>query len=355
MSLKDRLKAEIRAGGPISISRFMDACLHDPLDGYYATRPRLGEDGDFVTAPLVSQMFGELIGAWAVETWRGLGRPARVLLVEAGPGDGTLIDDALRAARLDPAFMAAAELWLIETSGPLAASQRARLEKTGTSARWATSLAGLPTDAPLILIANELLDCLPVIQLVRTEEGAAERTVGLDDAGELTFGLTRRPGSRLPPNLPVGGIMEMSPAQTGFTTELADRIVAQGGAALLIDYGADRFEPGDTLQALRRHRKVDPLADPGAADLTVHAGFPMVLSAARARHARAAILEQGEFLRRLGIEARAEALARARPDQAPGIARQFARLIDPDQMGTLFKVVCLHAPTQPTPPGFENP
>jgi SAM-dependent MidA family methyltransferase len=354
MSLKDRLKAEIRAGGPISIARFMDACLHDPADGYYAVRPRLGEDGDFITAPLVSQMFGELLGAWAVETWRGLGAPKRVLLVEAGPGDGTLIEDAIRAARLDPVFMAAAELWLIETSPPLRAAQRARLEKFGISARWAASLGELPAGAPLILIANELLDCLPVVQLVRTEEGAAERTVGLDEAGELTFGLTRRPGTRLPESLPPGGIMEMSPAQTSFVTELADRIMAQGGAALLIDYGSDRFEPGDTLQALHRHQKVDPLADPGGADLTVHAGFPMVLSAARSRHARAAILEQGEFLRRLGIEARADALARARPERADAIARQLARLIDGDQMGTLFKAVCLYKAIDPPPPGFET-
>ena len=180
MNLKDRLKAEIRAGGPISISRFMTACLHDPRDGYYATRPRLGEDGDFITAPLVSQMFGELLGLWAVALWRGLGRPERMLLVEAGPGDGTLIADALRAARLDPDFLAAADLWLIETSAPLIAAQRARLDGAPLTPTWAAGLSDLPDDAPLVLIANEFLDCLPVRQFIRTDKGWAERMVGLE-------------------------------------------------------------------------------------------------------------------------------------------------------------------------------
>ena len=355
MSLKDRLKAEIRAGGPIPITRFVNACLHDPKDGYYATRPRLGEDGDFITAPLVSQMFGELLGAWAVETWRGLGRPERLLLVEAGPGDGTLISDALRAAKLDPDFMRAAELWLIETSAPLIAAQRDRLAGAALEPNWAARLGDLPVDAPIILIANELLDCLPARQLVRTPDGAAERAVGLDDAGELSFGLVPLPGVELPEPAPLGAIVEVAAAQMDFTAELAARILSQGGAGLLIDYGRDRSETGDSLQALHRHQKVDPLADPGGADLTMHADFPAVLHAARARGAAAAILGQGEFLRRLGIVERAEALSRARPDRAETIARQLARLIDADQMGTLFKAACLFAPGMAPPPGFEEP
>ena len=354
MSLKDRLKAEIRAGGPIPITRFMNACLHDPADGYYATRPRLGEDGDFITAPLISQMFGELLGAWAVETWRGLGRPKRVLLVEAGPGDGTLISDALRAARLDPAFLAAAELWLIETSAPLIALQSDRLKNAALTPNWAAGLDELPGEAPIILIANELLDCLPAQQLVRTEGGTAERVVGLDEAGELCFGLVPRPDSLLSTGRPIGAIVEISTAQIDFGIELANHIVGHGGAALLIDYGRDRLETGDTLQALYRHQKVDPLADPGGADMTMHADFVLVLGAAQRRGAATAILDQGEFLRRLGIVERAAALSRARPDQAETIARQVARLIDADQMGTLFKAACLFAPALAPPPGFEG-
>ena len=354
MSLKDRLKAEIRAGGPIPITRYMTACLHDPQGGYYATRPRLGEDGDFITAPLVSQMFGELLGAWAVEAWRGLGRPARVLLVEAGPGDGTLMGDALRAVSLDPGFVAAAELWLIETSAPLAAVQRERLADAALTPHWAACLADLPADAPIILIANELLDCLPARQLVRTREGPAERAVGLDDADELSFGLVPLPGVVLPEPAPLGAIVEVSTAQMDFAAELATRILSHGGAGLLIDYGRDRPGTGDSLQALHRHQKVDPLADPGGADLTMHADFPGVLRAALARGAATSILPQGELLRRLGIVERAEALSRARPDRAETIARQLARLIDADQMGTLFKAACLFEPGRSPPPGFEE-
>ena len=354
MSLKDRLKAEIRAGGPIPITRFMNACLHDPEGGYYATRPRLGEDGDFITAPLISQMFGELLGAWAVETWRGLGRPGRVLLVEAGPGDGTLISDALRAARLDPEFLAAAELWLIETSAPLIALQRDRLSSAALTPSWAASLADLPADAPIVVIANELLDCLPARQYLRTPDGAAERAVGLDGAGELSFGLVPLTDHPIAADTPPGAIVEISTAQMDFAAELAARIVRSGGAGLLIDYGRDRAGTGDTLQALRRHQKVDPLADPGGADLTMHADFPGVLAAARAQGAATAILDQGEFLRRLGIVERATALSRARPDQSETIARQLMRLIDADQMGTLFKAACLFGPGHPSPPGFEG-
>ena len=171
----------------------MTRCLHDPLDGYYATRPALGERGDFITAPLVSQMFGELIGLWLVETWRGLGAPPRFVLAEAGPGDGTLMADILRAARLVPAFREAVEVWLIETSAPLRASQAERLNDANT--RRATTLGDLPTDAPLLLVANEFLDCLPAHQFQRTASGWAERVVGLEHAGRLAFGLRPRAGA----------------------------------------------------------------------------------------------------------------------------------------------------------------
>jgi SAM-dependent MidA family methyltransferase len=351
MSLTDKFRAQIQATGPIGVDAFMTACLHDREHGYYATRPRLGADGDFITAPLVSQMFGELIGLWAVQTWIGLGRPALLRLVEVGPGDGTLIGDALRAARLEPAFLAAADLWLVETSAPLVERQRRRL--AGVAARWADDLDAVPGGAPMILIANEVLDCLPVIQFVRRAEGWAERVVGLDGAGALCFGLA--PPTRAAPTDPVapGTLVEVSPAQAAFAGAIARRIAADGGAALLIDYGG---EPGggDSLQALQGHAKVDPLASAGDADLTVHADFRAVLAAARAEGARAALLTQGAFLRRLGIEPRAAALARARPDRAAVIARQLARLVDDDQMGRLFKAACLFAPGEPAPPGFED-
>ena len=356
MSLKDRLKADIRAGGPMGIDRFMATCLYDPADGYYAARPALGEGGDFITAPMVSQMFGELIGAWAVAIWRGLGRPARLLLTEMGPGDGGLISDVLRAARLDADFLAAAEVWLIEVSAPLAAAQQARLAGMTPEPRWAATLAELPKDAPLILIANELLDCLPTRQFVRLDDGWAERVVGLDAAGELCFGLA--PHAANAPELvasaaaALGQIAEYSAAQGALAADIAYRIVRQGGAALLIDYG-DEAAVGDTLQALKAHRKQGPLEAPGDADLTVHADFRTVRAAAADEGATMAVVEQGDFLRRLGIQARAAALSAARPDQAPVIARQLARLTGADQMGRLFKAACIYPPGPP-PPGFED-
>lgn len=350
MGLRDRLIAQVRESGPMSVAQYMTACLHDPADGYYATRPALGADGDFITAPLVSQMFGELIGLWAVACWQAMGRPSPFRLVEIGPGDGTLMDDMLRAARLAPDFTAAADVWLVETSAPLKARQRQVL---GEAVSWAAALAEVPDAAPMILIANELLDCLPPRQFVRTERRWAERVVGLNDIGELAFGLAGAAIGGLAPDAPAGSVLEQSPAQEALGSEIGARIAADGGAALLIDYGRDRPGFGDTLQALRRHRKESPLASPGAADLTVHADFPAVLAAAaREGAATAPILTQGEFLVRLGIGARAEALTAARPDRSEVIERQLERLVSPDQMGDLFKAVCIHTPGL-APPGFE--
>jgi len=345
MSLSTRLVRLIRADGPMTVEAFMRLCLHDPEFGYYATRPRLGAEGDFITAPLVSQMFGELIGLWAVDAWTRLGQPAPFRLVEMGPGDGTLMSDLMRAARVVPSFRASAGLWLVETSAPLIERQRERLARHGP--RWAGSLAEVPAGAPLVLIANELLDCLPARQFVRTETGWAERRVGLGDGDALMFGLAPAPSGFVPPpgleDLPPGSLVEVSPAQEALGAEVGARIAADGGAALFIDYGRDRPEPGDTLQALRAHRKVDVLATAGEADLTVHADFPAFAAAARAAGAETtAIAGQGDFLRALGLDLRAAALAKARPDQAELIARQHHRLTDPTEMGTLFKVVCVH-------------
>ena len=395
MSLLDRLKAQIAQDGPISVAEYFTRCLHDPRDGYYATRPALGEGGDFLTAPGVSQMIGELIGLWLLETWIRMGRPSPVRLVEMGPGDGTLISDILRAARLLPEFVAAADLWLVEVSPPLRAVQAERLGNAPLTPSWADRLEAVPAGAPLLLVANEVLDCLPAHQFVRTESGWAERVVGLDEAGELAFGLralspppvgramssrtsakredpgpTRElgapgdPGSALRlsgmtdlyswEDLEPGALIESSPAQAALGLEIGHRVARNGGAALLIDYGRDTPGAGDTLQALKAHRKVPPLAEPGQADLTVWADFPAVLAAAvQAGAATGPIIPQGAFLQGLGIEARAQALAAARPDQAGKLARQLDRLTGAAQMGDLFKVACLFAPGL-APPLFED-
>jgi SAM-dependent MidA family methyltransferase len=350
MSLLERLTAEIASSGPISVARYMTACLHDPDYGYYATRPALGLDGDFITAPLVSQMFGELLGVWAASTWELMGRPEPFRLVEMGPGDGTLMSDVLRAVRHAPGFLDAADLWLIEVSEPLKALQRERL---GAGPQWGATLADVPGDAPLILIANELLDCLPARQFVRTAAGWAEQVVGLDRHGALTFALANTPVAGLLPDAAVGQVYEQSAAQAALGSEIGHRIARDGGAALLIDYGRATPGFGDTLQALRLHEKVDPLARPGEADLTIHVDFPAVMDAARAEGAEAAILTQTDLLARLGIGERAEALVRARPDRSGTIGRQLTRLIGGDEMGQLFKACAIFEPGQP-PPAFED-
>ncbi|RZJ98295.1 MAG: class I SAM-dependent methyltransferase [Brevundimonas sp.] len=357
MALKDRLAREIALTGPMTVADFMTRCLHDPQDGYYATRPAIGATGDFITAPMISQMFGELIGLWAIELWNRLGAPERVRLVEVGPGDGTLMADALRAARLAPDFLEAVDLILIEPSAPLRAAQARMLADSDVHPRWVSALDKVETDAPVILIANEVLDCLPARQFVRTEDGWAERRVGVTDDNQLQFGLVKITGGFKRPEFDVGPgqTVEISEQQAAFGRDLAALIKAASGAALLIDYGRSKAEAGDTLQALRRHQKVDPLADPGEADLTQWADFPTVLEAAV--HAGADVtgcLGQGEFLHLLGIEARADRLKSGRPDAAPVIDRQLARLTGDDQMGTLFKACAIFSPRTLVVPGFED-
>jgi SAM-dependent MidA family methyltransferase len=355
MSLKARLARLIAEDGPITVETFMQLCLHDPDFGYYATRPRLGEAGDFITAPSVSQMFGELIGLWAVDVWDKLGRPAPFRLIEMGPGDGTLMSDALRAARVVPDFLAVADLWLVETSEPLKRLQRARL---GDGARWAGSLDEIASGAPIILIANELLDCLSARQFVRTEEGWAERRIGLGEDGALIFGLSPAPADFAPPlgldAVPEGSLIEVSPAQMALGAQIGARVARDGGAALMIDYGRDNPGVGDTLQALKSHQKVSPLDAPGEADLTVHADFPAVAASARAAGAATCFIAgQGDFLRALGIELRAQTLMASTPAHAARTARQLHRLTAPEEMGTLFKCLCIHTPGLQTA-GFDT-
>ena len=341
MSLREQLVSRILRSGPIRISEFMTLCLHDAQEGYYATRPALGALGDFITAPHVSQMFGELLGLWAGEVWVRLGRPRQVRLVELGPGDGTMMGDMLRAARAAPGFSDAVDVWLIESSPPLRSAQAAALAET--PAHWAQDLGGLPLDCPCILIANEFLDCLPIDQWVRRGDQRFPRRVGIDAAGALTFVAdTPDPGPGSTPDGDV--IVECSPALARFGRQVGTMIARLGGAALFIDYGSAGDADGDTLQALRKHRKEGALAHPGEADLTAHVHFPTFLEAARAGGARTAPLQtQGDFLRRLGIGMRAEALAKANPHKAALVERQLMRLVAPDQMGELFKVACLHS------------
>ena len=356
----DHLRRLIAHKGPLSLAEFMTEALWHPSEGYYARSDVLGRSGDYTTAPEISQMFGELLGLWAGSAWEAMGRPAAVRLVELGPGRGTLLADALRAARLVPGFLAAIELHLVEASPRLQATQAATLARYAP--HWQAHFAAVP-QGPFILLANEFFDALPILQLERTAAGWFERLVACDEVRErFRFVLARQaaPAARLLPaalvSAPLGSVAEISPAAISLVAMIAARLVAHGGAALLIDYGPAESQARATLQALRRHHPHDPLEAPGTADLTAHVDFAALARAAR--EAGAAVhgpIEQGTFLARLGITARAERLAAAATGAQPAAIRSgLRRLIDEREMGTLFKALALTDPQLPTLAGFER-
>jgi NADH dehydrogenase [ubiquinone] 1 alpha subcomplex assembly factor 7 len=334
------IRDEILASGPIGLDRYMGLCLGHPVHGYYRTRDPLGARGDFITAPEISQMFGELIGIWIAATWAAMGAPADWALVELGPGRGTLMQDALRAlARAAPGKSPA--LHLVETSPVLRAEQAGRL-----GAAAPTWHAGIDTlaRAPTIVVANEFFDALPVRQFQRAERGWFERLVGLGpDGTALTFGLAAEPDARITATGPNGVLMTLPSVALEIVRGLARRIVAHGGAVLAIDYGHVRPGFGDTLQAVQGHRFTAPLAAPGEADLTTHVDFAALARAATAEGARThGPVDQRDFLFALGLRERAERLgARATPEQRDAITAAVTRLSDPTRrgMGSLFKVM----------------
>jgi NADH dehydrogenase [ubiquinone] 1 alpha subcomplex assembly factor 7 len=338
-ALKDTLRETIALEGPITVERYMSLCLGH----YYATRDPLGAAGDFTTAPEISQMFGELIGLWMLEVWNGMGRPNPCRLVELGPGRGTLMADLLRATKLLPDFPAAATVHLVETSPSLRQRQQATLASSGIPVQWHDRLQDVPP-GPMLLVANEFFDALPVRQFMATERGWCERLVGLDE-DRLIFGLLPEPEPALGQPLRLGDVLEWPAASVEIMAGIADRLAGDGGAALILDYGYWGPAFGDTLQALKNHRPVAPLEEPGEADLTTHVDFHRLAQAALARRARAhGIVHQGDFLQALGIEARAKALkARATPVQAADIDHALARLTarGPTGMGELFKVLAV--------------
>ena len=357
--LADEIRALVLDGGPIGVDRFMALALGHPTLGYYTTRDPFGAAGDFTTAPETSQMFGELIGAWVAQVWSGMGRPDRLRLVELGPGRGTLMADALRVAARIPALMAALDLHLVETSPVLREAQRAALAGRGPGVAWHPDLADVPP-GPAIVVANEFFDALPVRHYVKAATGWHQRLVGLQ-GDALAFGLAPDPEPAIRVAAPEGAMLEVGLVAQGIARGLAARLVREGGAALVIDYGYARPAFAETLQAVKGHGFVDPLAEPGDADLSAQVDFGGLRRAAEA--AGAAVhgpVPQGGFLRALGIAERAAALtARATPDQAAGIAAALERLTGPGTpgrpgMGEVFKALAITAPTLPAPPGFED-
>ncbi len=350
MSLRDRLLARIASDGPISVAEFMADALLDPDFGYYTTRDPLGRGGDFITAPEISQMFGELIGLAVAQAWMDQGSPQGVILAELGPGRGTLMRDALRATRQVPGF--SPQVVLVEASPTLRRAQEELL--ADHCPIWVESVEALP-EGPLYLVANEFFDALPIRQFRRDGPGWREIRIGADGE-KLTFGLGQRQAQpvldhRLRDTRD-GDIVEICPALSPIVGTIGARIARHGGTALVIDYGSWR-SLGDTLQALQGHESADPLDAPGKADLTAHVDFEAIANAARpARHTQ--LMPQGVFLERLGITARARALAGNLAESALEIhVAGHRRLTHPDEMGNLFKVMGLYPEDASPPPGLD--
>ena len=357
--LSRKIARRIAAEGPLSISAFMAMALHDPEDGYYAARNPIGAEGDFITAPEISQVFGELIGVWCVLMWQRLGQPDPIILAELGPGRGVLIGDLLRAAAAHPAFRSALRLHLVEASRTLRAEQEKRLAQLRPV--WVSQFEDLP-DGPMLLVANEFLDALPIRQFVRGAVYWSERMVALD--GHNRFVFVDGPENPLTSLLVPAGlrdcvgqdtVVETCSAALGLAAALGARFVRHPGAALFIDYGYYPSAPGPTLRALRRHRAVSALAAPGTADLSAHVDFMAFAEAAQAGGgATYGPVPQRVLLAALGVSQRAAVLrARATPSQRRALDDGVRRLLDPGQMGTLFQATALVSPGLPPPPGFE--
>ncbi|MDD2869466.1 SAM-dependent methyltransferase [Neomegalonema sp.] len=350
---REALLARLRADGPMSVAEFMRFRLADPETGYYLTEEPFGAGGDFVTAPEISQMFGEMLGLWLAQVWLDQGAPDPFLLVEMGPGRGTLMADALRAAGRVPGFLKAARLWLIEISPRLRGIQAGKLAAFAPG--FAADLAELPAEGPLLLLANELFDALPIRQFQRAGGVWRERLIGLAPEGDAPrFGLGPPvEAAGAPEEAPEGALFEVSPESLRLAARIGGRLARSGGAALWIDYGHAGPALGDTLQALRRHAFADVLDLEGPADLTAHVDFSALGAASAGGGARVWPLRtQGGLLESLGIGARAPALARSNPARAEQIAADRLRLTAPDQMGRLFKALALTGPGAPPPPGF---
>ncbi|MCB2113894.1 MAG: SAM-dependent methyltransferase [Parvularculaceae bacterium] len=358
--LEERLIALIKSRGPITVADYMEDALLHPHDGYYTSQAPIGAKGDFTTAPEISQIFGELIGLWLVQSWTDMGSPADFNLIELGPGRGVLMQDILRAARLRPAFLDAAHVWLVETSGRLRHEQQRRLRDAGIATDWADGLADTPP-APSLIIANEFFDCLPIRQFVRGERGWRERLVGLDaQANALAF--CESPTPPLPTiDLPepgdaaAGAIFEVGEAGETIAEDISRLLVEHSGRALIIDYGHLHGGVGETLQAVRRHKYWPVLASPGRADITAHVNFERLQRAAFSAGAAAhGPTSQGAFLERLGLALRLERLSAGKtPEEAADLFAGAHRISSPTQMGELFKVLCVSSPGLNEPAGFS--
>ncbi|MCH8491348.1 MAG: SAM-dependent methyltransferase [Oceanicaulis sp.] len=363
-ALAARLRDRIATDGPLPVSAFMMQALFDPMFGFYATKDPLGAHNDFITAPEISQMFGELIGLWAVECWSQMGEPDPVQLIELGPGTGRMMSDVARVLRAAPGLVAAAEVTLVEASPALKMVQGRTLAGAPVPIRWAPRLDSV-RPGPTLLLANEFLDCLPVRQAIRHEGVWRERCVAMHpDEGER-FAFVLGPALSAPDlalipaplhDLPDGSLVELRPADAAVVEAVAERLNDHPGYALFIDYGAVEPDHGDTLQAIRKHEKVDPLDAPGTADLTAWVAFDALARAGLDAGLQVfGPVEQGQFLKGLGLDVRAALLAKAQDREGRArLERQAARLSAPEEMGALFKVIAFASPGLAPPPGLDR-
>ena len=359
--LQSEIRKLIKSSGPMPVWRYMELCLMHPQHGYYLSRDPLGREGDFTTAPEVSQMFGELLGLWAASVWKAIGSPPLLRLIELGPGRGTMMADALRALRVLPPLYQALSIHLVEVNPVLREKQRATLSGP-REVSWHDTIDDVPA-GPAIILANEYFDVLPIHQAVKRETGWHERTVEVDDGGKLAFGVATEPIPRFEVLLsplvraaPLGAVFEWRPDAE--IMKITSRVRDQDGAALIVDYGHVRSDVGDTFQAIARHTFADPLKNPGQADVTAHVDFQALVRAADDLGARVhGPATQGEFLKRLGIETRATTLmAKASPEVAEDIAAAMQRLVGGGRggMGQMFKVLAVSEPNLTSLAGFAN-
>jgi NADH dehydrogenase [ubiquinone] 1 alpha subcomplex assembly factor 7 len=359
--LQSEIKKLIKSSGPMPVWRYMELCLMHPQHGYYLSRDPLGREGDFTTAPEVSQMFGELLGLWAASVWKAIGSPPLLRLIELGPGRGTMMADALRALRVLPPLYQALSIHLVEVNPVLREKQQATLSGS-RNVSWHDTIDDVP-DGPAIIFANEYFDVLPIHQAVKRETGWHERIVEVDDSGKLAFGVATEPIPRFDVLLsplvraaPLGAVFEWRPDAE--IMKVTSRVRDQDGAALIIDYGHVRSDVGDTFQAIARHTFADPLKNPGQADVTAHVDFQALVRAADDLGAGVhGPVTQGEFLKRLGIETRAATLmAKATPEVAEDIVGAMQRLVGGGRggMGQMFKVLAVSEPNLTSLAGFAN-
>lgn len=349
------LKAQIRESGPMPVSAFMTACLQHPQFGYYVRRQAIGAAGDFITAPEISQAFGELIGVWCAAVWQQMGAPPHVHLVELGPGRGTLMADALRSVRLMPAFHRALSIHLVDSNATLVNEQQQRLAAEG-SIRWHRTLPETFSDGPVIVIANEFFDALPVDQFIWRNGSWRQRIVTLNALGELVFDEGGAVPFSWPGSAEDGDVREVCLVLDDLISRFGQLGWNRDFACLIIDYGSASDQPGDSLQAVQRHQYVSPFAAPGEADLTTHVNFAQLARTARSHGLQVdGPTTQAEFLGSLGIIQRVSRLMAANPRKAAMLESGVARLLAPNGMGSRFKAIGLRGTSVPVLPGLTGP